>query len=295
MFATCLNPILVHGALLLVSIIYAATYSIAKLVMPEFLSPSAFILIRVSVAGFLFSLFYRAFFHYSKVDRRDLWPLAVSGFFGVAANMLLFFEGLSRSTPINASVLMLFSPLFVLLFNRWMHGTRISLRQSGGMILAAIGAILLIGGTSFRVSKEHVLGDILVVLNAVSFSYYLVYSAKLLQKYPSITVIRYVFVFGWLFVLPFGLFDLSAAEPSLWNGTIWASVIFTAVGTTFIAYLLNAWALQKAGSVVVGSYIYLQPLLAGIIAIAMGKDSLSTEKVIFALLIFTGVYLVNRK
>lgn len=290
-----MNPILVHGALLLVSIIYAATYSIAKLVMPEFLSPSAFILIRVSVAGLLFSLFHRAFFHYSKVDRSDLWPLAVSGFFGVAANMLLFFEGLSRSTPINASVLMLFSPLFVLLFNRWMHQTKISYRQSGGMLIAAIGAILLIGGTSFRVSKEHVLGDILVVLNAVSFSYYLVYSAKLLQKYPSITVIRYVFIFGWLFVLPFGLFDLGAAEPAQWNNTIWASVIFTAVGTTFIAYLLNAWALQKAGSVVVGSYIYLQPLLAGIIAIAMGKDSLSAEKVIFALMIFTGVYLVNRK
>jgi drug/metabolite transporter (DMT)-like permease len=116
-----------------------------------------------------------------------------------------------------------------------------------------------------------------------------------MQKYHPITVTTWSFIFGWFVVLPFGAGEFMEINFASFTPKIWAFVAFITVGSTFLTYLLNAYALRKASSSLVGSYIYLQPVLATLIAIISGNDLLTFEKLIYILIIFTGVFLVSWK
>lgn len=284
----------VHLALLVVSIIYGATFSLAKVIMPSLIEPYGFILLRVFSGAILFLLVHTLFIR-EKVERKDLGPLALSAFFGVAANMLMFFKGLSITSPINGAVLMLVTPVFVLVLSRLINREPVSWLKSTGVAFAAIGALMLVGGARFRFASETVLGDFYIVLNALSYAIYLVYVKRLMIKYDPITVSKWNFLFGFLIVLPFGAEELFTVNWALFDVPAWWIVVFVLLGTTFLTYLLNAWALRHASSGLVGSYIYLQPVVATILAMVNKQDQPTVEKVLYILLIFAGVYLVSRK
>ena len=115
----------------------------------------------------------------------------------------------------------------------------------------------------------------------------------MIEKYHPITVMFYVFGFGLLYVLPFGFTNLEDVDWSIIPNTIYLEIAFVVVCTTFIAYLLNSSALKQLTPTTVSIYIYLQPILASLFAIFWGSDSLDGQKIIAALLIFFGVYLVS--
>ena len=284
---------LVHLALFTVSLIYAANYSIAQWAMPEPVGPFAFILIRVSLGALFFFLYYRLFAFEPIKEKRHYLQLAVAGFFGVALNMLAFFEGLSITSPINAAVLMLFAPVFVVVFSALKAKNRIRPRVWFGILLSFTAAGFLVGVQKFSFSGNQLGGDLLIVLNACSYGFYLVYVAKLLRIYKATTITAYIFLFGLLYVLPFGLGEFQQIEWSEISDKVWGSLIYVVGATTLMAYFLNSWGVQKSSSTLVGSYVYLQPVLASLIAVGLGQDSLSIEKTIFAALIILGVYLVS--
>lgn len=283
-----------HLALLLVALIYGANYSIAKMVMFKYLNPFGFIVLRVVGAGILFFIIH-ALFVKEKIENKDLKRLFICSVFGIAGNMLMFFKGLSLTTPVNASVLMLNAPVFVLIFSSIIYKIKPRLIQIVGTLIAFAGAFWLIAGKSFQLNSATALGDMYITLNAISYAFYLVYVKDLLLKYKSLTVITYSFVFGAILVLPFGWNDLQNAQFLTFTPNVWWAIAFVILGTTFIAYLLNAWALQKTSSAIVGSYIYLQPIIASIIGVYLGQDELSAQKVWAALLVFIGVYLVSKR
>ncbi|MCG9879551.1 MAG: DMT family transporter, partial [Bacteroidia bacterium] len=224
-----------------------------------------------------------------------LWPLFISAVFGVAGNMLLFFKGLSITSPINASVLMLNTPIFVLVFAAIMLKEKLSIAKIAGILIAATGALLLMGGSKFHFNQDTVWGDVFVTLNAIIYAFYLVYAKRLMHKYHPLTVTLYSFFFGFFLVLPFGLnqaLEINFPELPL---SIWGAIAFVTVGATFLTYVFNAYALKHASSSLVGSYIYLQPVLATIIAIVSGTDFLSWEKFISMLIVFGGVFLAAYK
>lgn len=285
----------VHIALFIVTLIYAGTFTIAKEVMPVYVAPSAFILMRVMVATVCIFIFHSATIKERVTNRADIKKLFVCACFGVAFNMLLFFKGLSITTPINGAVLMMNTPIFVVVFAALLLKEKMSFIKIIGILIAAFGAMLLMGGTQFSFSGETVLGDIFISLNAIIYAFYLVYAKSLMQKYHPLTVTLWSFLFGMFLVLPFGIQDFMKIQWHLFTPTVWASVIFVTVGSTFITYVLNAYALRHASSSLVGSYIYLQPVLAVIIALMLGKDSLSWQKTFYILVIFAGVLMVNQK
>ena len=132
------------------------------------------------------------------------------------------------------------------------------------------------------------------MLNAISYAYYLYYVTRLLKKYNAMTITTFLFVYGFLMVFPIGISDLmNVSWTTLPNQAIFA-MIYVIVGITILAYLLNAWALQNSNSTTVGSYIYLQPLLATLIAISLGMDTISKENIGFGLLVILGLFLVNK-
>jgi drug/metabolite transporter (DMT)-like permease len=283
----------VHFALFMVSLIYGATFTVAKIVMPAYVQPYAFILLRVSVATVCIYFFHRHFVKGAISDKKDLLPLLVSAIFGVAGNMLLFFKGLSITTPINASVLMLNTPIFVIVFAAIIIGEKLTWNKVIGILIAAGGALLLMGGSKFKFQSETVMGDIFVTANAIIYAFYLVYAKRLMVKYHPLTVTLYSFFFGFFLVLPFGLNQALEIDFAHLPPLIWMCIGFITVGSTFLTYVLNAYALKHASSSLVGSYIYLQPVLATLIAVVSGKDMLTTEKLLSIAIVFTGVYLAS--
>ncbi len=281
-----------HLALLFVSLIYGANYSIAKMVMPAYLGASGFIIFRIGGAGLLFWILNRLL--KSKAIQREDWSkILICSILGVAANMLMFFEGLERTTPMHASVLMLITPVFVFLASLFIKKQKPNLPESIGVLLAFAGSVLLVGGFAFRFSSRTLNGDLLIIGNALSYALYLIFVRDLIQKYSSLQIVSSLFLLGFIWVLPFGYQDVISAPFEVFPEIIWAAIAFVVLGTTFIAYLLNAWAMQYTGAKIVGSYIYLQPVFATFISAIWFREVLSFEKMIASICIFTGVFFVS--
>jgi len=282
-----------HLALLGANVIYGLNYSIAKDVMPAHILPFGFIFCRVLGALGLFWLVHS--FKYEKVAKQDFLLLAVCGFFGVAANQLMFFYGLNITTPINAGIIMTSNPILVLVASAIILKNKITKTKLAGIFLGISGALLLLlFKTDFSFGSDTLLGDLFIFLNALSYGVYLVIAVPLMRKYNPITVIKWVFTFGFVFVLPFGWNQFTEIEWNAFSSDIWLKFTFVIIGTTFLAYLFNIYGLKKLNPSVVSTYIYLQPLLATVFAIWAGKDSLDWIKIVAAILIFSGVYLVSK-
>ncbi len=286
-----------HLALLGANLFYGAGFTVAKSVMPSLIQPKGFILIRVAVAALLFWLSYfgGASFR-TSIDKKDWKILIGCGLFGVATNQLFFFLGLNLTSPIHASLMMLSTPILVSIFASYLFKERLSNNKIIGLILGVSGAVMLvlIGGKDKQASNA-LLGDIFVLFNATSYAIYLVMVKPLMNKYRPIIVIRWVFLIGLCFVLPFGLKDFLQIEWSLFKPQHFLAVAFVVICCTFLAYLWNIYALRVLSSATAGAYIYIQPVFAAIIAIIFLGEQLSWVKILSSLLIFCGVYLVSKK
>ncbi|MEM7103151.1 MAG: EamA family transporter [Bacteroidota bacterium] len=282
-----------HLALLLVALIYASNYTIAKAVMPDFIQPFGFILMRVTAGMVVFSLVH-FFFLKEKVEKKDFLLLAACAMFGVAINQMMFFKGLNWTTPIHAALIMTTTPILVLVASGLIIGELITKRKVLGVLVGMAGAIMLIAyGQDINAGSEGWKGDICVFINASSYGIYLVLVKTLMTKYHPLTVVKWLFTFGWFMVLPFGIGEFMIIDWSTFPMSIWLAVIYVLIMVTVVAYFLNAYSLKALNPSVVSTYIYLQPLLASAISLLAGKDKLSLVMIMAGILIFLGVYLVS--
>jgi drug/metabolite transporter (DMT)-like permease len=237
-----------------------------------------------------------------KIDKKDYIKLAVGGLFGVATNQLLFFHGLNLTSPIDASIIITAVPVLVLVFSAFMLKEKITNNKILGIFIGGIGAFLLIwygkksGGTS------STLGNIFVFINACSYAFYLVYVKPLMKKYNPITVISWVFLFGFIFMFPIGINDLLTTDFTVFTLNTYLIVAFVVICTTFLTYLFNIYALSKVSPSVNGSYIYLQPVLSfifvGVYSFGFGHteyvNDINLLKIISCLLVIVGVYMISK-
>lgn len=284
-----------HIALFLVALLYGGNFSIAKLVMDDnYIQPLGFIVMRVTSGLVLFWFFHQLFVR-EKIERKDFPLIFLCAVFGVAINQMFFFSGLKYTTPINASLIMTTTPILVLLTSAIIIKEKITRQKMLGIALGAIGAILLISyGKELSFKQSQILGDVLIFINASSYGIYLVLVKKLMKRYHPITVVKWIFTIGIFMVLPFGAKDLTVVEWTNLPSLIWFAIAYVLIGATFLTYLMNAFALKIVNPSVVSIYIYLQPLLATVIALTMQKDELDEVKILAGILIFFGVYLVSR-
>ena len=279
----------------LVSLIYGLTFTIAKDVMPEFIRPYGFILLRV---GGSVVLFWTVSFlgPKEKIAMGDFPRIAAAALFGVALNMLTFFKGLSLTSPISASVIMVTTPIIVLVLSAIIMKERMQKRKVFGIVLGLVGtAFLILYGKSIGSATNASLGNFLVFVNAVSYGFYLIIVKKLMDKYNAFTFVKWIYLFGFILVLPFGWNEFQAINwQSLPVGLYW-KIGFVVIFSTFFTYLLNLLSMRELKPTTIAVFIYLQPLFATVFAISLGKDILSLVKIIAAILIFFGVYLVTQK
>ncbi|MCT4699366.1 DMT family transporter [Tenacibaculum haliotis] len=278
------------------TLIYGVTFTVAKEVMPVYIKPFGFILLRVGGATIVFWLL-GLFVNAKPIEKSDYKKIMIAAFFGVGFNMLTFFKGLNYTTPISASVMMVTAPILVLIFASILLKEKLILRKITGVVIGLIGAIILIvyGSSSNVDAKNMMLGNFLVFINAASYAMYLVQVKKLIAKYNPIVFVKWLYLFGLLFVIPFGFSELTEVQWQLMPASIYLKVGFVVLFTTCITYLFNLFALSKLKPTTVSVFIYIQPVIASIYALIVGSDSLNTVKIVATLLIFLGVFLVTKQ
>ena len=290
------NRLLAIAAATIASAIYGINHTLAKDIMPIHIKPFGFIMLRVLGAAILFwiiSLFYKS----EKIQKEDRWRIFGCAFFGMCINMLAFFKGLSLSTPINSSVIVTLTPVILLILSVLLLREKVSWIKISGIFIGLIGAIVLIVfGAQMQTNAPNIpFGNVLLMVNASAYAVYLILVKPLTSKYHTITLMKWFFLLAVIINLPITFEEFTAVHWTNLPAEVMWIMAFVIVGTTFMTYLLNVYALKTLKASTIGAFIYLQPLIATIFAIIMGADRLTTIRIIAAVLIFTGVYLSTLK
>jgi len=276
--------------------IYGINHTIAKGLMPQVIQPYGFILLRVSGAALLFwtlSLFVKS----EPIEKRDWLRILACSVFGMVLNMLLFFKGLSLSTPINSAVSMTVTPILLLILSALLLKEKISWLKVLGIAIGLSGALILIlfqKKTQFN-APNIPLGNLLFVLNAISYAFYIILAKPLIGKYKPVTLLKFFFLFSLIINLPIGFSQVAEVAWGELNITEISQLLFVVVATTFLTYLLNIFALKQLSPSTLGVFIYLQPLVATGFAVLVGADTLTPIRIGAGILIFIGVYLTTVK
>ncbi len=275
--------------------IYGINHTVAKGVMPNYVGAFGFIFLRTGGAALLFwisSIFVKS----EKIAKQDWKPLITAAILGASINMLSFFKGLELSTPINSSILVTITPIIVVIFSSILLKEKIYFTKVLGIAMGLVGAIgLVIYGKEVRMDAPNIpLGNTLFIVNATAYGLYLIVIKKVMEKYQPITVLKWVFTIAFIVNLPI---TYSSFNQINWEmpPSIIASVVFVILGTTYMTYLFNGFALTKLKASTVSSFVYVQPLIGIIVAILSGQDQLNFTKVAAGILVLSGVYFASKK
>jgi drug/metabolite transporter (DMT)-like permease len=284
-----------HISLFIAQVIYALNYSIAKDLMPVHLKPLTLVLLRITGACVLFWIL-SLFTKHEKVEKSDLKKLMLLALFGVVLNQLFFIFGLSITYPINSAIIMISNPIVVIAFTIIVLKERFTIYKFTGLLLGVLGALtLLLFNGNFVLGSKTLLGDLFTLINSISWAVFVVMAKPYMQKYQTVTVMKWIFLFGFIMVAPLATNDFLNTNWNSFSSSVWASISFVVIATTFFAYLLNTIGLKELSPSVVSMYIYFQPFLATLFAILLGKDEITPIKIVSAIFIITGVYIVNKK
>lgn len=276
--------------------IYGLNHTIAKGIMPHYVGPYGFIFLRLSGATILF--WGVSFFGpKERLEKQDRGKVLVCALFGMAINMLAFFKGLALSTPINSAVLITITPILVVVLSAILIKEKITLKKGLGVVLGLTGALgLILYGAEIRTDATNIpLGNLLLMVNASSYGLYLILVKSLLKKYHPFTLMKWMFAIGFLITLPITYPEFSTIEWRTMPINALGVIAFVIIGTTFLTYLFNIFALTQLKASTLSVFIYLEPLIGIIFALTLGKDHLNPIKMAAIVLVLTGVYLVTKK
>jgi len=231
-----------------------------------------------------------------QIARADIWKVALASFLGLFMTQLSFLFAITKATAIDASILSTLSPIMTLIISAIVIHERITWSGVTGIVLSLVGVLILIFNcVSIRSGADStsIWGILGMIVNTLSFATYVGVFKPLIQKYSVVTFMKWMFLFSSLMALPFSFGAFGASDLTAVPANVMWQVIYVVVGATFISYFLIPVAQKRLRPVVVCMYTYVQPVIAMVIALAMGLDHLTLLKVLASVLVFTGVGLVN--
>lgn len=260
------------------------------------ITPMALFCLRAFGATALFWLWSLFSAPKERIERQDLWKVALASFFGLFLTQLSFLFAITQTTAIDTSILGTLSPIMTLLISALIGGDRITWSGGAGVALSLAGVLILvfncvsIGSGADATSFAGIAG---MLVNTLSFAMYVGAFKPVIQKYSVVTFMKWMFLFSSLMALPFAYGAFRASNLGAVRADVIWQVVYLVVAATFISYFLVSVGQQRLRPVVVCMYTYVQPVIAMVIAIALGLDSLTPLKAMATLLVFTGVGLVN--
>jgi drug/metabolite transporter (DMT)-like permease len=275
--------IAVFAVLLLVQLFFATLAIAGKIALRE-LSSTALVLARVGGAAMVFILIHRLTTNERVRGRGDYFRLALYSLLGVSLNQLLYLTGLHRTTATTAQMFIVAGPAITLAVGMLRGVEQGTMMKWVGIALAASGALTLVAAGP----GDDRLGNLLILTNVVIYSVYLVLARGIVRRYHPLTVITWIFIFGTVALLPIGAGPLVRELPAL-STQGWLAVLWIIALPTVAAYYLNVWALLHVESSTVSAFVYLQPILTAVMAVAILDERPSARLIPSALLIAAGV------
>jgi drug/metabolite transporter (DMT)-like permease len=283
-----------HIAVLSTNLFFAVNFSLVKYVSPAFVKPYAVNVLRVGVSLILFWLLWTMGDTKPHIKRKHWWRFFLCGLTGIAINQMFFIKGITYTTAIHASLLLLLTPILITVFAFIVLKEKVTIIKALGLALGIGGAVLLILSKERSVSAgNYLLGDMLIVINAISYTVYFIIVKPLMAEYPPLHVVRWAFTFGFFMILPFGWNEFFSIPWEKLEWSHYLSIFFIVVPGTFLAYFFTIYGIQHLGAGTTGSYIYTQPVFAAIIAVIFFHEQLTPAKLLAGILIFLGVFLVS--
>lgn len=284
----------VVAALVAVQVFFGLHYNAARYIMTV-IPPRAWATIRiVSAAALLMAFVVSTRRRRLPREPRDLAAIALFSVFGVVINQVCFVEGLARTATPHSSIINTSIPVATLLIAILMRRESATPRKLTGIGLSLCGVLYLIAHSGANFGGGMMIGDLLTLTNALSYSFFLVISKPILSRHSSLAVTAELLAFGAVGISLLGASQLAALEVRAVPAAVWWVAGFVVVFCTVAAYILNAWALKRVESSLVALFIYLQPLIASTIAVLFQHERLGAEALVAAALIFGGVALALR-
>ena len=281
-------------AAFLATSIYGINHTVAKEVMPIYIGSSGFIMLRLLGATLIFWTI-SLFTPNEKIEKGDFLKILLASILGMCINMLAFFRGLDLSTPINSGIIITLSPVLVLILSYFFLKEKVTLKKIIGILIGFSGAVFLILNSSKTgINAPNIpLGNSFFLLNASAYAGYLIVIKPLTSKYNIFTLMKWLFLIGLVLSTPITFNQFIEVN---WTELPWFAIwrmAYVVIGTTFLTYLFNIYALKTLSPTTVGSFIYLQPIITIGFALITGNDVLDTTKLFSCLLVFIGIYLVS--
>ena len=285
-----------HAAVICSNLFLACNYNLVKTISPAFIGPFALNVLRVGVSLALFWTIWCFSGTRAGFAKKDWLRFILCALTGVVINQLLFIKGLTLTSTIHASLLILVTPLIVTFLAFWILKERFTIHVAIGLALGVSGALFLIlQRETSNTATNYLLGDILVIINAIAYSLYFILVKPLMARYTPMHIMQWMFTIGFFFMLPVGWQQTTGINTDLFQGAHLIALAFICIVGTFVAYYFNIYGIQHLGASVTGTYIYTQPVFAVSIAIIFLNEEINWQKIVAALLIFAGVFLVNIK
>lgn len=291
------NKTIAHLALVFANLFFAINLSAVKhLTNLQLAKPFGINVVRVGVSVLLLWLLYLLNPVDIRIEKEDRKRLILCAVTGVAINQLFFLKGLSLTYSIHAALLLLITPILIVFIAAWLLKERMGFLKISGLAFGISGAMVLILSKDNTGSGNNILlGDTLIIINAVSYTIYFILVKPLMLKYNPIVIIRWIFTLGLVMILPFGWIEFTQIPWQTYTAIDFTSMALIVFTGTFLAYLFNVYGIKILGASTAGFYIYTQPVFAALIAMLVLKEELTLYKIIAAILIFSGVYLVNKQ
>ncbi|MCM1354900.1 MAG: DMT family transporter [Staphylococcus sp.] len=284
-----------HLAMMGANMTWGMMAPIAKIAMATgIVTPLLLVNCRIFGAAILFWIA-SIFAPYEKVPPKDLLKLAGAGMLGIVCNQGCYVFGIGFTAPGEASIITTTMPLWVMLLAAVILKEPITLKKIGGIALGASGALLLVLGSASAAMKgdNPMLGDILVLTAQLSYALYLTFYKNFIRKYSVFTLMKWMFTFATIAVIPVSITQLHDIRWDAMSTTEIAGIAYVVVIATFLAYILTMIGQKNLRPTLVGMYNYVQPIVASVIGVTLGLDRFTPVKVIAVALIFSGVYLVT--
>jgi drug/metabolite transporter (DMT)-like permease len=208
---------------------------------------------------------------------------------GVSFNQVLFILGLFLTTAINTTILTATIPVFTLAAAVVLGRERLTVLPALGLLFAGAGALALLNAQRFDLSSDSFRGDLLLLANSTSYSLYLVLSRPVLAHYRAVTFTAAVFRYGAILIALLAIPEILRFHPARVPAIAWWCLAGVVVFCTVVPYLLNSWALARTPASRVAFYVFLQPLIATVLAIIVLRETLTAKTLIAGLLIFAGL------
>lgn len=287
-----------HVAMLVANSMWGLMAPLAKFVMIGG-AVSSLVMTDLRVFGAMILFWIFSFFQKPEhVGHKDLMKLFVASLLAIVFNQGSYIFGVGMTSPVDASIITTSMPLIAMILAAIFLKEPITSKKILGIAVGASGALLLILGSSqasgTTVKGDNpLLGDVFVLLAQCSYAFYFVLFKNFVTKYSAVTVMKWMFTYAFICLLPFSYSSLLATDWLALDGARIASILFVVVGATFLSYILIIVGQKNLRPTVAGMYNYIQPLVATIVAICWGMDSFNLTKVLSVVMIFGGVWLVT--